>query len=128
MPFDIRCVVLPYCLELQECGRYAVLNRNYKPLGFIVDDFVNYQQYPVLLTVRITPRLARTISHKASADTSKIYLYDDGCLPTASAKAWASYCARLNKLIGLNVSGPEQREHNMDGRNVRRLNLIQPVK
>ena len=31
---DFRSVFMPYCLRKQKDGRYVVLNREYKPVGF----------------------------------------------------------------------------------------------
>lgn len=40
---DFRASYLPYCLIRQADGRYAVVNRRYKPLGYITSDWVDYQ-------------------------------------------------------------------------------------
>jgi hypothetical protein len=31
---DFRAMFFPYCLQKQKDGRYVVLNREYKPVGF----------------------------------------------------------------------------------------------
>ena len=43
MSFDnVIAVYMPYCLQRQEDERYAILNREYKPLGFITKDWIKY--------------------------------------------------------------------------------------
>lgn len=101
---DIRSAALPYCLLLQECGRYALLNREYKPLGFVSRNFVNYSELPILLSVRITPSIAAKLSHNSNPKMTRIYLYRDNCIPTSSGSAWKSYCEKLELLSKLEIS------------------------
>lgn len=80
---DVRSVHLPYCIERQADGRYVVLNREYKPLGFKTKDFIKYENYPVGVKLPgLRPATAAKISYNASKDLGTIYLYDDGCVPT----------------------------------------------
>jgi len=66
----------PYCLKMQPDGRYAVLNREYKPVGFIPYGFVRYSDYPVCIEIKaIGPSTARKLSYDGSEDTEQIYLY-----------------------------------------------------
>lgn len=102
MPFhNIRATYLPYCLQLQPCGRYAVLNREYKPLGWSVRSFVHYEQHPILATIRITPKKAVQLSHDGSHNTKEVFLYCDGCNPDLSAATWSAYSKRLRVLAAI---------------------------
>jgi hypothetical protein len=101
--YDFRSVCLPYCLELQSCGRYAILNREYKPLGWHIQQYIRYEQYPILLTLRVTPLRAKNLSCYLKADTRKIYLYHDGCIPTANSEVWSAYSARLEYLAKITI-------------------------
>ena len=82
-----RWVHLPYCLKRLEDGCYVVLNRHYKPLGFLTNDWVDYEAYPVVMKFKgLTPKVAAKLSYKGSEDLAMIYLYNDGCVPTNSAQ------------------------------------------
>ena len=60
---DFRSVNLPYCLKKQPDGKYVVLNREYKPIGFKTKDWVGYEQYPVAVKIKgLTAKVAAKIS------------------------------------------------------------------
>jgi hypothetical protein len=100
---DFRSVHLPYCLTRQKDGRYVVLNREYKPLGFQTKDFVKYEEYPVAVKIKgLTPVRAAKISYKGSLDLDNIFLYNDGCIPTRSTAFMKAYLDRLAILAKLN--------------------------
>jgi hypothetical protein len=102
---DCRSVHLPYCLKRLPDGRYVVLNREYKPLGFQTQEWIEYEQYPIAVTLkRFGPKTAARISWKGSPDLAWIYLYDDGCYPTASAADMQAYLKRLAILAKLEVA------------------------
>ncbi len=103
---SFRAVFLPYCLQRQADGRYAVLNRQYEPVGFFTSDHVAYEAYPILVKIKgLTARKAAAISPKGSSDLEAIYLYNDGCIPTKSQKNMQAYLARIERLAKLTVSG-----------------------
>jgi hypothetical protein len=76
MSFDnFNAVYMPYCLQRQEDGRYAVLNREYKPLGFTTKDWIRYDNYPVCAEIKgMNSAMASRLSYKGSDDTESIYL------------------------------------------------------
>jgi hypothetical protein len=101
---DFRAVFLPYCVERQPDGRYAVLNREYKPVGFHTREHVEYASYPVLVKLKgLTPARAAKISHAGSRDVERIFLYDDGSNPVRSAANMKAYMARLAVLARLEI-------------------------
>ena len=101
---DLR-IYLAYCLKRQPDDRYSVLNRDYKPLGFITRDVVQGVDYPVLAKLRgLTRRKAASLSHDGSDDLESIYLYDDGCVPTDSDAKMRSYQTKLALLAKLKIS------------------------
>jgi hypothetical protein len=102
---DFRSVFLPYCLMKQKDGRYAVLNREYKPVGFWTREHVEYADHPVLVQMRITPKQASKLSYKGSDDVDAIYLYNDGCIPTSSQTAMTAYLERLDRLMRYKIKG-----------------------
>ena len=121
--FDIRAIALPYCLKLQACGRYVLLNREYKPLGFYTRGYINYGDFPVLITMRMTPQKAAKISCGNYANVSEIFLYDDGCIPINSFENWRAYTERLLELSSLRILDTEQDINSIKGRVIRIKNL-----
>jgi len=102
---DFRSAYLPYCLDKQEDGSYAVLNREYKPLGFITKEFVTYSDYPVTVNLKgLTVNKAEQLSATGSNDTNRIYLYNDSTIPTDSKKNMDQYLSRLATLSKLKIS------------------------
>ena len=101
---ELRHTHFPYCLDRQEDGSYVLLNRNYKPVGFMTDDWVKYEQYPVGVKLKgITEKLAAELDARGRANLDRIYFYNDGCLPTESAEHMQAYMARLAKLMALRI-------------------------
>ena len=101
---DFRSVYFPYCLKKQEDGSYAVLNHEYKPVGFNTRDFIYYADFPVTSKLKgIGVGTARKLSYSGSSDLDTIYLYNDGCIPVHSASAMESYLKKLKVLAKLEV-------------------------
>ena len=85
-------------------GRYVVLNREYKPIGFRTREHVDYQAYPIAVRFKgLTKATARKLSYKGSEDLERIALYNDGCIPTKSAANMEAYLARLALLAELEI-------------------------
>jgi hypothetical protein len=105
---DIRAYHLPYCLERQADGRYVILNRRYKPVGFTTRERVDYGAYPIAVKFkRLTRATAARLSVRGSEDLEKIWLYDDATVPTASARNMQQYLDRLKVLMSLKVDTSE---------------------
>lgn len=102
---NFRTAFMPYCLKRRPDGNYVVLNRNYKPVGMVTTDWVKYENHPAIKGRHITAALAAKLSYKESPDLDHIYLYNDGCIPTKSAKAMDSYLLRLRLLAKLRLHG-----------------------
>ena len=102
---DIRSIHFPYCPKRQRDGKYVVLNREHKPLGFKTSDHINYDDYPIAVELEeMTANLATRLSCKGSADLADIFLYDDGCIPTSNRANMQQYLARLEILATLKVA------------------------
>ena len=85
-------------------GSYAVLNREYKPVGFNTRDHIDYKDFPVTTQFKgIGLGIAKKISYNGSEGTETIYLYDDGCVPTQSTASMNSYLEKLRILAKLRV-------------------------
>jgi len=101
-------VYLPYCLRRQEDGRYVVLNREYKPVGFCTREFITYEDHPVAAKIgKLTERLAERLSWRGDTNTAEIFLYNDGCNPTSSAGNMAAYLERIALLAKLRIDVPQ---------------------
>jgi len=102
---DIQSTHLPYCLARQNDGRYVVLNRDYKPIGFRTTEHEDYSKHPIAVKIsRLSARTAARLSHNNDQRVDRIYLYDDACIPTSSSEHMAAYLQRLAILAKLKVS------------------------
>ncbi len=101
---DFRAVFMPYCLKKQSNGKYAVLNREYKPVGFFTSKHIKYDDFPVLVELSgIGPATAAKLSWKHDENTDEIFLYDDGCNPNNSDKDMKNYLEKLKILAKLKI-------------------------
>jgi len=100
---EVRYLFMPYCIQRLQDGRHIILNRNYKPLGTLNREFVDYDAHPSAAKIKITKASARKISYEASDAIDRIYLYNDGCVPTSGAAEMKAYLARLGALAKLKV-------------------------
>ncbi len=106
---DFRSVHLPYCLLQQPDGRHVVLNREYKPIGFKTKEFLNYEDFPVLVKFKgLTKKVAAKLSWEGSEDVARIFLYDDGSIPTDSVANMSAYLSKLSLLAKLDIVEDEQ--------------------
>lgn len=99
---QFRQVFLIYCLDLMPDGSYVALNRRYKPVGMTSTEWVDYEALPVRFKFKraLSARQIATLSFKGDAAPERIYLYNDGCIPTDSAAHWSAYSERLQRLAG----------------------------
>jgi hypothetical protein len=101
---SFRQVFLPYCLQKLPDGRWVVLNREYKPLGFRTDDFVTYEDYPICVELKgIGPATFEKLSYEGSQHKDCIYLYNDACIPTNSEEHMDAYLKKIRKLAKLKI-------------------------
>jgi hypothetical protein len=101
---DFRSAYMPYCLKKQSDDSYVVLNREYKPLGFITSEWINYEDYPVCVKIKgIGSEMAKELSCHGSEDISEIFLYHDGCNPVNSEKYMAIFLKKCGLLAKLQI-------------------------
>ena len=101
---EARNFLFPYCIDHLPDGRYIVLNRNYKPLGIQTGDWVKYEEDPSAIALKITPASARKLSWEGSEALDRIYLYNDGCIPTDGAEHMKAYLQRLSVLMAIKLT------------------------
>lgn len=100
---EARALCFPYCIQRIKDGRYILLNRNYKPLGIQDEAWVEYENHPTAMPMKITPATAKKLSWKGADDVERIYLYNDGCIPTEGDEHMAAYLNRLSVLMKISV-------------------------
>lgn len=101
---DFRSVFFPYCIEKLKDGTWVVLNRQYKPVGFNTGSYVHYEDFPVSAKLTgIGPGVCRKLSYTGKAEGSRIYLYNDGCVPTRSKENMNAYLEKLSVLAKLGL-------------------------
>ncbi len=93
-------IFMPYCLQRLDSGKWVVLNRNYKPLGYTKEEWVEYEQYAVPLKISVTEKKKISFD-RTTGDT--IWLYNDGCVPTSSSEDMQAYSKRLEVLSKLSI-------------------------
>lgn len=102
---ELRHTHFPYCLDRQEDGSYVLLNRNYKPIGFMAEQWVTYGDYPVGVNIKgMTAKLAAELDIRGRDNLERIYLYNDGSTPTGSDEDMQAYLGRLAKLMQLGIA------------------------
>jgi len=101
---DFRSAYLPYNLKKMQDGRYVVLNREYKPVGFMTSKWIRYDDFPVSATIKgLGPTEAKKLSFNRSPDTDDIYLYNDACNPSIDEDYMADYFEKLELLATLQI-------------------------
>ena len=109
---DFRCIYLPYCLLKHDSGGYLILNRDYKPLGFSTTKHLTYEDYPIEAKfLRMSKTTAAKLSYEKSDNLDRIFLYNDGCIPTSSEQNMKQYLEKLKILAKLKIKD-NRREYN----------------
>lgn len=100
---NIRAIYLPYCLRQRTDKLWVILNRNYKPVGTMNDDWADYDALPADMCIKnVTEAQASKISYSGQPDNNfSIYLYNDGCVPTDSKTNMDAYLSRVAALMKL---------------------------
>ena len=104
---SVRAIYFPYCLRQRKDKFWVILNRNYKPVGTLDEDWSNYETLPVDKCIKsISPDEAAHLSYSGCTDNAfSIYLYNDECSPTLSKANMKSYLARIEILMHLETNG-----------------------
>jgi hypothetical protein len=101
---ELRQTHFPYCLDRLKDGSYVLLNRNYKPIGFMVGEWVTYEDHPVGVRIKgITPKVAAELDIRGRDNLERIYLYNDGSNPSLSPEHMRAYLDRLAKLMAMPI-------------------------
>lgn len=90
---EMRCW-LPYAAVKMEGDRSILVNRYYKPVGRLTDEWVKYIEFE-RMHLRLSNEQLQAFALQSHGDG---YLYDDGCPPWWSRKDASAYLERLHKL------------------------------
>jgi hypothetical protein len=101
---DVRHFMFPYGMVKDPDGSWTLINRRYKPLGVISRNWVDWDdpRHKFKLAGLKTATLAK-LDYRGEGLADEIYFYDDGCIPTTTAKNMESYLAKLKILMGLKI-------------------------
>ncbi len=91
--WEMRCW-LPYAAKQLVENDTILVNRRYKPVGQITDEWAAYEAFPHL-HARLDAERLKAFSAR---EESEGFLFNDGCLPWASRQAAAAYLQRLQRL------------------------------
>ena len=102
---EFRQVFLVYCLLRLADGSYIAVNRRYKPVGVTSVEWVDYENFAARFKFKraLSANQIAALSYKGDTSADRIYLYNDGCIPTDSTANWAAYSARLQRLAGYKI-------------------------
>jgi hypothetical protein len=88
--------LLPYCIQgMSDQNHRCIVNRNYKPIGHVGRDFVQYEQFP---GQHISVEAFEVLRAIGAVD-SRGYLHNDGNTPRIGKKDLAIYRAKLAAMI-----------------------------
>ena len=98
--------LFPYGMELQRSGAWVFFNRGYKPVGMSVGRFVRYGDWPVGVKLKdLDHHTIAGLSYTGAYDEEwaipgqAVHFYDDGSVPTSSARKMDTYLAKLRTLM-----------------------------
>jgi len=99
---NLRKQHFPYCLKRLTNDSYVILNRNYKPLGFSGNSWVDYSEHPIETNLKLTDEEVSQLSWNGDPSRENIFLYNDGCIPNESQAAMNAYLKKLTILMKKN--------------------------
>lgn len=112
----LRLSSFAYCIQYLGYFKYILLNRKYKPLGVISTEFIDYDDPKhTFYTKRFTKSIVnKLITYRSDGTPSihpsedgtafnRLYLYNDGCIPTDSKIKMAAYLEKLKVLMSMRV-------------------------
>jgi len=103
---EFRKLFLIHSLKRLPDGSYVALDRRYRPLGFTGSERVDYEAMTwgrFKFKRALSAAQVAALSFDGDTSAAHIYLYNDTCVPTASAAHWRAYSARLERLAGYRI-------------------------
>jgi hypothetical protein len=97
-------VMFPYGMEKNQDGTWTLFNRQYKPLGIISKDWEIWDDPKHKLSLKgLGPSTLLKLDVNGEGKANRIYFYNDGCVPTASAQGMNSYLEKMRILMGIKI-------------------------
>lgn len=100
---------MPYCAKKLGPDKWVFLNRDYKPLGYLGKEWVDYEDYAV--KVRLTSKDVAKLSiypHRGMerdwTGSEGFLFYDGSTSPGKSGKNKAEYLQKIEFLMNKNIS------------------------
>lgn len=99
---NVRHIMFPYGMTRNDDGTWVLFNRNYKPVGLISEDHVDYNDPRHKMKIKGLSRatLAK-LDIRGEGLGTQIFFYNDATTPESSASAMSAYLKRLEILIRL---------------------------
>lgn len=92
----------PYCIDKTESG-YVLLNRKYKPVGFLTNTEVDYSSYPIEFSpASLKEATLKKLSINGETDFP-VFLYGNGTLPWSSSENEKAYLEKLSLLAKMKI-------------------------
>jgi hypothetical protein len=102
---DFRQAMLPYGMEKNPDGSWTFFNRKYKPIGLISDEWEDWDVPQHRMKFKgLGSATRRKLDIHGDGSQDRIYFYNDGSVPTYSARDMERYLAKLKILMGLRTA------------------------
>ncbi|WP_315734218.1 hypothetical protein [Bradyrhizobium sp. SZCCHNR1093] len=106
-----RQTFLPYALAKLAPDEFLPLNRYYKPIGIMSDQWVEYESQPSRIRIKgltntRAERMGLTVREFEDGST-KLYLYNDGTVPDKSPANWDRYQRILQILAAMEIKAAD---------------------
>lgn len=101
---EVRRHMFPYGMSKNADGTWTIFNRQYKPLGVISSEWEEWDSPRHKMKLSgLGPATIAKLDVSDETGSDRIYFYDDGCVPTHSAKAKKQYFEKMAILMSLSV-------------------------
>jgi hypothetical protein len=99
---NVRQALFPYGMQRNPDGSWTFFNRNYKPVGVISDDYLEWDdpRHKMKLKGLGPAKLAKLDVH-GQGTGDRIHFYNDGTNPENSAADMRAYLDKLKILLGV---------------------------
>lgn len=101
---DFRQAMLPYGMAKNADGSWTFFNRKYKPVGIVTGEWAEWDVPQHRMKFKgLGPATLRKLDIHGEGTGDLVYFYNDGSIPTHSARDMDRYLAKLKILMGLRV-------------------------
>lgn len=102
---NVRHIIFPYGMNRNEDGTWLLFNRNYKPVGLITKEHVDYSDPRHAMKIKgLGQATLAKLDIRGEGTGDQIFFYNDATTPESSEAAMDAYMKRLRILIRLQAS------------------------